>query len=200
MIKTSEMIVVVDSVESAIKFYTEKLGFDIADMSLLDQDNVGTKTLSYASVKKGKCIIHFRVPSVEELAEFSFIKRCPSRSVGLYLKMKKGLERYFQRCKKKGVTIVSEITETKWGDKIFAIKDPFGVKLTFAQPIKGFVKPRYIPNFYGLAMNPEELLDKSKDKELLDKMANWLKIFGILRRAAKKYSKLWLKKYRSENQ
>ncbi|MFH1643901.1 MAG: VOC family protein [bacterium] len=192
MMKSSEMVVVVDSVETAIKFYTEKLGFDVVDLRAKGEIE---KTLSYGRVKKGKCFISFRLPEVEELADFSFIKRCVSRSTGLYAVIKKGIEKLHEKCQKKALS-PTDIVEKNWGDKVFSIKDPFGIKLTFAQPIAGFVVKKD-PNFYGLILNPEDIRNKGKEKELVDKMAAHLKRFGVLRRAAKKYSKLWLKDYRS---
>lgn len=191
MMKSSEIVVVVDSVQNAIKFYTEKLGFDIVE--LRDKGD-SEKTLSYGRVKKGKCFLSFRLPVVEELADFSFIKRCVSRSTGLFIVMKKGIEKLHDKCEKKDLS-PSPLSEQDRGDKIFSIKDPFGIKLTFAQSIEGFV-PKKDPNFYGLALNASDIEDKTKEKSLVDQMSSYLKRFGILRRAAKKYAKLWLKSFR----
>jgi len=91
--KSGELVIVVDSVENVIKFYTEKLGFDVVELCTKDKSEQSENSLSYGRVKKGKCFIAFRLPSVEELAEFSFIKRCVSRSTGLYIEMKKGIEK-----------------------------------------------------------------------------------------------------------
>jgi len=197
MMKSSELVVVVDSVENVIKFYTEKLGFDVVELCTHGKTEQSENALSYGRIKKGKCFISFRLPSVEELAEFSFIKRCVSRSTGLYVEMKKGIEKYFQRCKKKGVQIVEELSDKEWGHKTFAIKDPCGIKLMFAQPIEGF-SPKKDPNFLGLSLKSGDIESKSKDKELIEEMSAWLKNFGILRRAAKKYAKLWLQEFRGE--
>jgi len=191
MMKSSEIVVVVDSVETAIKFYTEKLGFNLVE--LVDKDDL-EKSLAYGRVKKGKCFLSFRLPAVEELADFSFIKRCVSRSTGLYATMKKGIEKFYQKCKKKGLE-PTDLVEMEWGVVTFSIKDPFGIKLTFAQPIEGFV-PKKDPNFHGLLLDVSEIGNKANDKVSIDKMSAYLKTFGVLKRAAKKYSKLWLKKFR----
>src|SRR5260221_12819284 len=100
MMKSGELLVIVDSVEEAIKFYTEKLAFDIARVEA-SRDVVNT--LHSAHLRKGKCGLIFRTPLVEELAEFSFIKRCGSRCIGFNVEMKKGIDKYFQRCQKKGL-------------------------------------------------------------------------------------------------
>ena len=186
MMKSSKTVLVVDSVEKAVKFYTEKLAFDVIDLQI-SKEGV-EQMLGYAHLRKGKCYIILRLPRVEELAEFSFIKRCTSRCVGIYVEMKKGLDKYFQRCQKKGIHVVSEPKDQDYGHRTFSVKDPFGVKLTFAQPIEGFVlKPI---DFLGMSV------DATKSAEQLqEEMIKYLKGFGVLRRAAKKYSKLWLKKY-----
>ncbi|MFA5075370.1 MAG: VOC family protein [Candidatus Babeliales bacterium] len=194
MMKNSTPVLVVDSVETAIKFYTEKLAFDIVE-SMVQKEEHSEQTFVYALLKKGKCSIMFRTPHVEELAEFSFIKRCASRCTGLYVEMKKGLEKYFQKCNKKGVQILHELQNQPWGDRTFAIKDPFGFLLTFAQPIENFVAKNNNV-FCGTPINLKDPSGKTfSEKELLDKMVANLKHFGILRRAAKKYSKIWLKKH-----
>ena len=177
MMKSCKTVIMVDSVEKAVKFYTEKLAFDLDELLFTDE---GEKIISYAQVRKGKCFIMFKTPSVEELAEFSFIKRCTNRCVGMYIEMKKGLDKYFEKCNKKGVQVIHSIRQQPWGAKTFCIKDPFGLTLCFAQPTEGFI-PEF-KDFHGLS---------SQD---LDEMVKYLKTFGILRRAAKKYAKNWLKR------
>ena len=41
MMKSSELVIIVDSVEDAVKFYTEKLAFDIVDAQA-SKENHGT--------------------------------------------------------------------------------------------------------------------------------------------------------------
>ncbi len=184
MMKSSELLIVVDSVEEAVKIYTEKLAFDIVNLEL-SKDN--TNTLIAAHLKKGKVFVSFRVPHVEELAEFSFIKRCTSRCVGLSVEMKKGLDKYFTRCQKKGFKVLSEPKDSN-GVRSFAIRDPYGVKLVFLQPLNS--KHPHVPSdFAGLAVAPQG----RKEAEVVNEMVDHLRSFGVLRRAAKKYAKLYLK-------
>ncbi|MCF7799496.1 VOC family protein [Candidatus Babeliales bacterium] len=194
MMKNSTPMLVVDSVEAAIKFYTEKLAFDIVESAVQKQEH-SDQAFVYALLKKGRCAIMFRIPHIEELAEFSFIKRCASRCTGLYIEMKKGFDKYYQKCVKKGIPIVDELKEQPWGYRTFSIKDPFGLMLTFAQPIENFVaKDSNI--FCGIPINLKDSTGTAyTEKELLDKMVIHLKKFGILRRAAKKYAKSWLKRH-----
>lgn len=187
MMKSSKIVLIVDSVDKAVKFYTEKLAFDVTDLKMSREG--GEQALSYAHLRKGKCFIILRAPKVEELAEFSFIKRCASRCVGIYIEMKKGIDKYFERCQRKGVQISSELKNQDYGHRTFSIKDPHGIKLTFAQPIEGFVEKQ--SDFVGMPV------DKSKtEPELQEEMIKYLKGFGILRRASKKFSKLWLKRFK----
>jgi uncharacterized glyoxalase superfamily protein PhnB len=183
MMKSSELLLIVDSVEEAVKFYTEKLAFDIAS---LEASKENPHTLAAAHLRKGKCFISFKTPQVEELAEFSFIKRCASRCIGLRAEMKKGIEKYFQRCQKKGLKVVTELKESD-GVKSFAIRDPFGVKLIFLQPSEG--KMRVSSDFAG---KPVDVRGR-KETDVVNEMVEHLRTFGILRRAAKKYAKLKIK-------
>lgn len=191
MMKSSELIVMVDSVEEAIKFYTEKLGFDIVDM---EQSKDNPNILHAARIKKGKCLISFKAPQVEELAEFSFIKRCASRCIGLSMEMKKGIERYYARCQKKGLKITRELRESM-GTKSFALKDPFGIKLVVAQPPEDKrIQPSL--NFLGLQLSDKDATGKGrKESEVVNDLIDHLKGFGILRRASKKYAKHYLKQF-----
>ena len=181
MMKSSKPVIIVDSVENAIKFYTEKLGFDVVDLYINKEEN--NEALTFAHLKKGKCFIIFKIPKVEELAEFSFIKRCASRCVGVFIDMKKGLDKYYDKCNKKGLNIIEESKQCG-PYKMFSIKDPFGIKLTFAE----LVEKEKHEDFAGLKV------DKTgQETQVVEGMIKHLKNFGILRRAAKKYAKLWLK-------
>ncbi len=186
MIKSSKTVVLVDSVETAVKFYTEKLAFDVVDLEINKEEN--EHALAYALLRKGKCYILFKIPRIEELAEFSFIKRCASRCVGIFSEIKKGLDKYFAKCAKKGVTVINEPEDcTESGFRMFSIKDPFGLKLTFAEPLPDF-KEEY-KDFAGLEIHKAG----KEDTVLIEEMVKHLKTFGILRRASKKFAKLWLK-------
>jgi hypothetical protein len=187
MMKSSELLIIVESVEEAVKFYTEKLAFDIASLEVSKEN---PNTLLSAHLRKGKCFINFRTPQVEELAEFSFIKRCASRCVGLWVEMKKGIDKYFQRCQKKNLKILAEPKDAD-GFRTFAIKDPFGNKLVFAQLIEGKdAKPN--AEFAGMRVTEQDIKSR-KESDLLSDMIDHLRTFGVLRRAAKKYSKLKIK-------
>lgn len=184
MMKSCETVVVVDSVEEAVKFYTEKLGFDIVDLMVNEE---GGQHLGLARLRKGKCFIKFRVPLVEEFAEFSFIKRCASRCVCVYSEMKKGLDKYYARCQKKGVKIACDLKDcNEMGHRMFVVKDPFGIKLVFAEAGDDKALLKGEKNFVGMTVKPAQ----AKETQTQEQMINHLKNFGILRRSAKKFAKL----------
>jgi catechol 2,3-dioxygenase-like lactoylglutathione lyase family enzyme len=183
MMKSSELLLIVDSVEEAVKFYTEKLAFDVAN---LEASKENPHVLAAAHLRKGKCFISFKTPQVEELAEFSFIKRCVSRCVGLRVEMKKGIEKYFQRNQKKGLRVIAELKESD-GVKSFAIRDPFGVKLIFVQPVED--KVHVSSDVAGKIVE----MRGRKEADVVNELVEHLRAFGILRRAAKKYAKLKVK-------
>lgn len=191
MIKSGITVVIVESVEKAIKYYTEKLAFDIVKIATGKGDG-GKDIISYAHLKKGKCFIMLRSPMIEELAEFSFIKRCASRCTGVFAEMKKGIDKYYQKCRKKEVQITSLLKDESWGYRTFSVRDPFGIQLTFAQKLENYHEST---NFLTSGINKNDIFgNKDQDAPIIEKMIKYLKTFGILRRAAKKYSKLWIKK------
>lgn len=189
MMKSCKPLFVVESVEDAVKFYTEKLGFDIFELSTKRED--ARCIVAYALLRKGKCFIGFRVPTLGELAEMSMVKHCAGRGAGVYVQMKKGLDKYLKRCEKKGVTIVEQPKKQPWGEVTFMVKDPFGFKIMFAQPLE---VGEWEPSNEFCGMGPVQK-PQSEDEEAktIEDMVTWLKGFGFLRRVAKKFSRLWLK-------
>jgi hypothetical protein len=185
MFKSGKVLIIVDSVEKAVKFYTEKLLFCIAE---LECDDEGGIHLSQAEVKKGKFQVMFRLPSIDELAEFSMIRRCTGRATAAVAMAKKGIDSYYKTCKKKGLE-VSVMAESNSGMiETFSVKDPFGLKLVFTQVEESAAFNK--KEFCGMDLYNETVLIK-KDADVPEKMVKWLRGFGISRRVAKKYVQLW---------
>lgn len=190
MMKSCRPLFVVESVEEAVKFYSEKLGFDIIELSAKKED--GRCILEHATLKKGKCLIGFRVPTLGELAEMSMVKHCAGRGAGIYVLMKKGLDKYLKRCTKKGVNVVEQPKKQPWGDVAFSVKDPFGFRLTFAQPLE---EGEWVPSNEFCGMGPVEKPENlEQETRKVEDMVTWLKGFGLLRRVSKKFARFWLKK------
>lgn len=192
MIKSSEPIILVESVQEAVKFYTEKLSFDLVNLQLSDDG----RELLAATVKKSKCVIHFKEPKVEEQAEFSFIKRCPNRCISLFIELKAGLDAFFQRCaKKRDLVVLHKPEATPRGYRSFALKDPFGLTLVFAQALEAN-RFRHASSVIGLGLktsaNDVSAFTRGEEQPVNALIAK-LKTFGVLRRAAKKFAKLYFK-------
>lgn len=189
--KSGELVVVVESVRDAVKFYTEKLSFDV--VLLETQEERGEHGIIAARLRKGKCFIHFRMATIEELAEFSVIKRCSSRCVLLQVELKKGIEKYFAKCNKKGVSVSSEIKETaSTGTRSFFVRDPFGVKIQFIQVNEAFKQPA-ATSFLSLPFRRQDLSQIAAQNAYMEEMVSKLKKIGVLRRAGKKYARQWVK-------
>ena len=61
--KSSDLVLIVDSVEEAIKFYTEKLAFDLVEAQL---NKEGSQSLVSAHLRKGKCTIASQVKGTHQ--------------------------------------------------------------------------------------------------------------------------------------
>jgi hypothetical protein len=177
MVKMGEFVIIADSVENMVNFYTEKLFFDLTDI-FVDSDN-GVRFLKFARIKKGKCLIVIRKPRVEELVEFSFIKRCSGRSTGFLIELsEKEFNSFLNRYKRKKISLVFEE-----GEPSFFIKDPSGIKIVFAKRIEKVLKNyRQVFNVDHYKEGDEQL-----KKDCFSIVASDLKNFGISRRVAKKF-------------
>lgn len=196
MFKVGKTLLVVESVEKAIKFYTERLGFSLTDV-VIERD--GDCYISSADVKKGNVILVLRAPAIEELAEFGMVKRCSGRSAGIVLELNQGLEKYYTRCIKKSVPIVSELTKNSLGQFTFVARDPFGLRLVFVEKLPG--KSSVDLSLFSpcnVILSKEKLLSiNSKDKIAIDPMVDALKNLGLLRRVSQKFVRAWLKQARA---
>lgn len=189
--KSGELVVVVESVRDAVKFYTEKLSFDV--VLLETQEERGEHAIVAARLRKGKCFIHFRTATIDELAEFSVIKRCSSRCVLLQVELKKGIDKYFAKCSKKGILISNEIKDTpQSGARTFSVRDPFGVKIQFIQINQEFRHPG-ATSFLSLPFRKQDITQMAAQNAYMEEMVSKLKKIGVLRRAGKKYARHWIK-------
>lgn len=183
MVKLDELVVTVGSVEEIVKFYTEKLAFDLTDINVVKDH--GVEVVDAARVKKGKCFILFKRPSVEEFAEFSFIKRCAGRCAGIAIEVsQKELEQLINRFQKKGVIVSFDANNSS----SFSLKDPVGIKLIFKN------KDAHDKGFDFIKRNYQ--LDGPGNQMALDKIIIDLQQLGISKRVAKKFLN---KKYTLKN-
>lgn len=189
MFKKSKYFLIVDSVENAIKFYGDKLLFTVTDLNI---ETGVSSYINYAELKRGKCFLVIRSPSITELAEFSMVRRLTNRTTGLYLELKKGLEAFFKACKKKKLNITTELTRHPMGYTYFLVMDPFGSMIYFYQLEKGFHSGKSMlvdkKDFFGLRPRAESW-DMLAKGNLPRDVADYLKGFGLTRRIAKKFVK-----------
>ena len=183
MFKAGIPVFIVDIVLDAVRFYTEKLGFDVVAMNIAPD---GVRRISYLELRKGKCFIIFREPSSDEQVESSQVKHCIGRGSGLFIELKKDIDIFYDKCLKKKLPVLGKITDQKWGFRTFTLRDPFGIRLMFGSQLPQ-TKVKSV-DFLGEKVNLSEKLEVLET--LLTQRAS---LFGLKRRAAKKYAKLWLK-------
>ncbi|MFC2186360.1 VOC family protein [Fulvivirgaceae bacterium LMO-SS25] len=118
----------VNDVAYTIKFYKEKLGFELAQTVPEEAPFV------WAMMKKEGMEIMFqtRESLIEDLPAFETIK--PGASLTLFIKVN-GIESIYEKLQNK-VQMVSELKETFYAMKEFTFKDCNGYILTFAEPIE----------------------------------------------------------------
>lgn len=190
MFKAGKIVLVVSSVEKAVKFYTERLLFDIEDLRVDKEEKLH---LCYAELKRGKCFIILRLPEISELAEFSVVRGFSGRSVNIHVEAQRSLESYFKRCEKKGVPIIGGIQVSSSGRKSFKVKDPFGITLVFSDASSPQDPESSTSLLCGFDMKGQQP-DIPGGDDIAEEGVRWLKGFGITRRVAKKYLKLWAKR------
>lgn len=188
MFKKSKYFLIVDSVESAIKFYGEKLLFSVIDIGIEAGTN---KFINYAELRRGKCTIIVRIPILAELADFSMIRRVNNRASGMYLEVKDGLEAFYSVCKKKKINIISGLSRHSLGYSYFQALDPFGSKLYFyEEEAARLLSEAEKSSFYGLKLK-SDFSKIIKDGQTPIEMIDHLKGLGVSRRVSKKFIKLW---------
>lgn len=192
MIKPRECVVLVSSVQDVIKFYTEKLAFDIVDLDVENEE------LQVVRLRKGKFLITFKRPSITESVEFSFIKGCPTRGLTISIEVTKDLNKLLTRYEKKELPL--SIMSKDDNDQVtsFTIKDPFGLRLNFFQgeiPLvasSNKIDPIIESAVERTKSKTVKVATGSSDKAL-NKTVERLQSYGIVRRAAKKFCKSKIK-------
>lgn len=188
MIKPRECVVLVSSVQDVIKFYTEKLAFDIVDLDVENEE------LQVVRLRKGKFLITFKRPSIKESVEFSFIKGSPTRGLTISIEVTKDLDKLLTRYEKKDLPLTIVSKDDNDMVTAFTVKDPFGLRLNFFQGETPVVA-------HSREIDPiiESAAEKVKSKtvkvasgsqeKVFNNTVERLQSYGIVRRAAKKFCK-----------
>jgi PhnB protein len=119
-------IINVDSVDEALRFYSEKLGFERV-MGVVGKDGA----FDFVTVvRSGVRIMFGRAP--EPMAGTA-----PTRDrkpVEIYVEVE-DVQRFHDDVRRAGIEITTPLTTQWWGDRTFTIQDPYGYTLWFYQPV-----------------------------------------------------------------
>lgn len=118
----------VASIEDAVAFYRDVLGFT-PQFSMAGPDG----KLAHAEVCFGDGNIMFDLLEMLPAEARANV----GRGVDLYFNVGDvDIDAFYERVRKAGATIDSEITDQFWGDRHFSIQDPNGYHLSFAKTIR----------------------------------------------------------------
>lgn len=120
----------VDSVEKQRAFYIDKLGF-AHRMGMVGRDG----SLDFCIVTRGASMIMFSRP--QEPIEGTAESYPTARPLELYVRMD-GVDEYHADLKGRGVPIEKPLTDQWWGDRNFAVRDPYGYRIWFNQTVHPF--------------------------------------------------------------
>jgi uncharacterized glyoxalase superfamily protein PhnB len=123
-VKKITALLLVDEVESCVKFWKERLGFDVA-IEVPEGDRIGFVSLQKAGVE----LMYQSYASVEK--DSSFLAQGYAKGpTFLYIEVD-SLEDVIAATK--GATVVMPERQTFYGAREIGVKDPAGHVLTFAQ-------------------------------------------------------------------
>jgi len=125
--------VYVDSVERARDFYIEKLGFSHM-MGVVGKDG----KLDFGIVTREGAMVMFARP--EEKMEGSSEKSTGKRPVELYIYVR-DVDAYHGFVARRGVSPAEALKTQWWGDRNFAVRDPYGYRIWFWQKVAEIAPP-----------------------------------------------------------
>ncbi len=124
----------VDSVETERAFYIEKLGFSHR-MGMVGRDG----RLDFCIVTRGASMIMFSRP--QERVEGTAEAYPTARPLELYVRID-DVDAYHADVRSRGVTVEKPLTDQWWGDRNFAVRDPYGYRIWFNQTVLAFEEVR----------------------------------------------------------
>jgi PhnB protein len=119
--------VYVDSVEEVRDFYIERLGFAHM-MGVVGKDG----RLDFCIVTRNGAMIMFARP--QERIDGTAPAHPTPRPLSIYFEVG-DVDAYHTDVKKRGAGIVEPPTTQWWGDRTFAVRDPYGYQLWFYQHV-----------------------------------------------------------------
>jgi PhnB protein len=123
----------VDSVETMRSFYIDRLGFAHM-MGIVGKDG----NFDFSIVTRDGLMIMLARP--QERIDGTAPSTGTARPVEIYFYVK-NVNELHDEFRGRGVQITEPITDQWWGDRTFAVKDPYGYTLWFSQTVAEVVPP-----------------------------------------------------------
>jgi len=118
-------VLFIEQIEEAIEFYRDRLGFNV-NVFGVDEES-GRPNIFLAKLEDAGFLVS-RVPVFTGEANST-----PVSGVTLYFHLDQPVDDYATRfLSAKGSTVDHEVTDQWWGDRTFAIRDPWGYRLLFS--------------------------------------------------------------------
>lgn len=117
----------VDAVEPLQKFYLEKLGFEHM-MGVVGKDGL----LDFCIVTRDGVMVMLGRP--QDRIEGTSERHATRRPLELYFYFP-DVDAYHAELQKRSVPVVEALTTQWWGDRNFAVQDPYGYRLWFCQTV-----------------------------------------------------------------
>jgi len=123
----------VDSVETLREFYMDKLDFGHR-MGIVGKDG----KLDFCIVQREGAMVMMARP--QERIEGTAPKYPTKRPLEVYIPIK-GVDGYYAQVKARSAPVTQEITTQWWGDRNFAVQDPYGYTLWFYETVGQMAPP-----------------------------------------------------------
>ena len=124
----------VDSVETERTFYIERLGF-AHRMGIVGRDG----HLDFCIVTREASMIMFARP--QERRDGTAERYPTPRPLELYIRIE-DVDAYHADVTRRGAAIEHPLTDQWWGDRNFAVRDPYGYRIWFNQTVLAFEEVR----------------------------------------------------------
>lgn len=123
----------VDAVEPVRDFYIEKLGFEHM-MGIVGKDG----RLDFCIVTRDGAMVMMGRP--EERIEGSAEAHPTRRPVEIYIQVK-DVDRFHAEVVERGLEMAEPLTTQWWGDRTFAVMDPYGYQIWICQTVAEPIPP-----------------------------------------------------------
>jgi uncharacterized glyoxalase superfamily protein PhnB len=123
----------VDAIEEIRDFYIDRLGFAHM-MGVVGKDG----RLDFCIVTRAGAMVMFARP--QQQIEGTARAHTTPRPLSIYFEVDDA-DGYHDEVKARGVTVSDPLTNQWWGDRTFAVRDPYGYQLWFYQHVGEIAPP-----------------------------------------------------------